>query len=90
MSGPPAGAGAPSPEQIQAFKEAGVRTTFVSDIGMGFEPFILGSVILHCFLEATDQADTSRTSLYLGYYSPKYGIGIPGQTRRGGSYEFWW
>jgi hypothetical protein len=42
MSGPPAGVGAPSPEQIAAMKEAGVRTTFVSDLGMGFGPFILG------------------------------------------------
>jgi hypothetical protein len=42
MSGPPAGVGAPNPEQIAAMKEAGVRTTFVSDLGMGFGPFILG------------------------------------------------
>lgn len=42
MSGPPAGVGAPSPQQIAAMKEAGVRTTFVSDLGMGFGPFILG------------------------------------------------
>jgi hypothetical protein len=43
MSGPPSGAGGPpSAEQIAAMKEAGVRTTFVSDIGLGFGPFILG------------------------------------------------
>jgi len=42
MSGPPPGVGAPSPEQIAAMKEAGVRTTFVADLGMGFGPFILG------------------------------------------------
>ena len=41
MSGPPAGVHL-SPEQIAAFKEAGVRKTFIADLGAGFGPFIMG------------------------------------------------
>ena len=41
MSGPPAGVHL-SPAQIAAFKEAGVRNTFIADLGAGFGPFIMG------------------------------------------------
>jgi len=41
MSGPPAGVQL-SPEQIAAFKEAGVRNTFIADLSAGFGPFIMG------------------------------------------------
>jgi len=60
MSGPPPGVGAPSPEQIAMMKEAGVRTTFVTDLGMGFGPFILGYVPLLCVPQETDRLDTRR------------------------------
>ena len=43
MSGPPAGVHL-SPAQIAAFKEAGVRNTFIADLGAGFGPFIMGYV----------------------------------------------
>jgi hypothetical protein len=45
-AGPPSafsgGAHGPTPEQIAGFKEAGIRKTFVADIGEGFGPFIMG------------------------------------------------
>jgi len=45
MSGPPAGVQL-SPQQITAFKEAGVRNTFIVDLSAGFGPFIMGYVCL--------------------------------------------
>lgn len=45
MSGPPAGVHL-SPAQIAAFKEAGVRNTFIADLGAGFGPFIMGYVLI--------------------------------------------
>jgi hypothetical protein len=57
MSGPPAGVKL-SPAQIAAFKEAGVRNTFIVDLSAGFGPFIMGYVLplyssfpLHSFLD---------------------------------------
>jgi hypothetical protein len=44
MSGPPAGVQL-SPAQIAAFKEAGVRNTFIVDLSAGFGPFIMGYVL---------------------------------------------
>jgi hypothetical protein len=48
-AGPPSafsgGAHGPTLEQIAGFKEAGVRKTFVADIGEGFGPYIMGSVL---------------------------------------------
>jgi len=49
MSGPPAGVHL-SPEQIAAFKEAGVRNTFIADLGAGFGPFIMGYVLFSFLL----------------------------------------
>lgn len=43
MSGPPPGVQL-SPAQIAAFKEAGVRNTFIADLSAGFGPFIMGYV----------------------------------------------
>lgn len=47
-AGPPSafsgGAHGPTPEQIAGFKEAGIRKTFVADIGEGFGPYIMGYV----------------------------------------------
>lgn len=53
MSGPPAGVHF-SPAQIAAFKEAGVRNTFIVDLSAGFGPFIMGYVLFpspahHCY-----------------------------------------
>jgi hypothetical protein len=44
MSGPPAGVQL-SPAQIAAFKEAGIRNTFIVDLSAGFGPFIMGYVL---------------------------------------------
>ena len=54
MSGPPAGVQL-SPAQIAAFKEAGVRNTFIVDLSAGFGPFIMGYVLFpspspHCYV----------------------------------------
>ena len=46
MSGPPpgmsAGGGPPSPEQIAIMKEAGVKGSFVDDMGMNMGSYIMG------------------------------------------------
>jgi hypothetical protein len=37
--------GAPTPEKMAGFKEAGIRKTFVADIGAGFGPYVMGYVL---------------------------------------------
>jgi len=54
MSGPPAGAGQPSPEQIAMFKEAGIRKIFIADISGGLGPYVMGSVIPVWLIQLTD------------------------------------
>ena len=54
MSGPPAGAGKPSPEQIAMFKEAGIRKIFIADISGGLGPYVMGSVIPFLLIHLTD------------------------------------
>ena len=45
-AGPPSALGdgprGPTPEQIAGFKEAGIRKTFVTDIGEALGPYIMG------------------------------------------------
>ena len=45
-AGPPSAFGGgprgPTPEQIAGFKEAGIRKTFVTDIGEALGPYIMG------------------------------------------------
>jgi len=59
MSGPPAGVQL-SPQQIAAFKEAGVRNTFIVDLSAGFGPFVMGYVslpspYLHINMDGADE-----------------------------------
>jgi hypothetical protein len=56
MSGPPAGVQL-SPAQIAAFKEAGVRNTFIVDLSAGFGPFIMGYVLPFRHLIDMNKAD---------------------------------
>jgi hypothetical protein len=85
MSGPPAGVQL-SPAQIAAFKEAGVRNTFIIDLSAGFGPFIMGYVLpLYSFFslqssknEWSWRIDTASIWCYSVSWLLKYGIGIHG------------
>jgi hypothetical protein len=59
MSGPPAGVQL-SPAQIAAFKEAGVRNTFIVDLSAGFGPFIMGYVLSSSSISASEFIERDR------------------------------
>jgi hypothetical protein len=90
MNGPPAGVGAPSAEQIAMMKEAGVRATFVTDLGMGFGPFILGYVLFFLYYTCLISLGMQRIWHYSVSYFHKCGIGTHGRPRSVGSLGFWW